>query len=629
MLVKSHHVYLTDFGTTLDWSDTGHDTTTGLASGLTLRYSAPEVATNQPRNTSADIWSLGCVFLEIWTELCDHSTSELKSFMEDQGTKSSLYYANISAVTEWCDMLSSGTNNDAQIPNPWIRSMLKDDPSTRCSIQSLTEDIQVSNFGSGVTDSFLGRCCDGGYVVAESVLSSDDEASIMSFNQRDAASSDLSSADTVLSPIEALEHEAVSSLLIVGDRGQSVHSGRFDREPLTTPSKTTQSKKCIGLSEIQSHQDPTETIQEEFGAAHYVDWSPDVDEYSRSKSKHSTRQAQSTQHATSLYDIEVSSLTPNSPRDTPNEKAHGSDYLHSDVENVQRYTHFSDGPSKATSIHPIESLLAPHSRQGKVEMGTFQIGNTKDEPSMLRLPLVGDRGYVNAVIRLWLANFDPLSYDKIMTIELLGHHIVPMYRLGESKVEPELSSLSKKLTDDWYNRGVWEDFICRMMGTDIADPRNLTHYCVSLVKRVTSALAYIHVPFVEREGSLVCFYPRGILPKYDDYITRHAEPDRSFRLLEGKRHEVLQWWHNCLTSPQDTWAEKLRENEIFEIQFRPLDGWGRMAIKLTTLLTAQDLSESSKTGPQYQSSEYRFVSAALLKGCLFDPRGTTVLDQTE
>lgn len=629
MLVKSHHVYLTDFGTTLDWSDTGHDTTTGLASGLTLRYSAPEVATNQPRNTSADIWSLGCVFLEIWTELCDHSTSELKSFMEDQGTKSSLYYANISAVTEWCDMLSSGTNNDAQIPNPWIRSMLKDDPSTRCSIQSLTEDIQVSNFGSGVTDSFLGRCCDGGYVVAESVLSSDDEASIMSFNQRDAASSDLSSADTVLSPIEALEHEAVSSLLIVGDRGQSVHSGRFDREPLTTPSKTTQSKKCIRLSETQSHQDPTETIQEEFGAAHYVDWSPDVDEYSRSKSKHSTRQAQSIQHATSLYDIEVSSLTPNSPRDTPNEKAHGSDYLHSDVENVQRYTHFSDGPSKATSIHPIESLLAPHSRQGKVEMGTFQIGHTKDEPSMLRPPLVGDRGYVNAVIRLWLANFDPLSYHKIMTIELLGHHIVPMYRLGESKVEPELSSLSKKLTDDWHNRGVWEKFRCRMMGADIADPRNLTHYCVSLVKRVTSALAYIHVPFVEREGSLVCFYPRGILPKYDDYITRHAEPDRSFRLLGGKRHEVLQWWHNCLTSPQDTWAEKLRENEIFEIQFRPLDGWGRMAIKLTTLLTAQDLSESSKTGPQYQSSEYRFVSAALLKGCLFDPRGTTVLDQTE
>jgi len=629
VLVKSHHVYLTDFGTTLDWSDTGHDTTTGLASGLTLRYSAPEVATNQPRNASADIWSLGCVFLEIWTELCDHSTSELNSFMKDKGTKSILYHANIAAVTGWCDILSYGTDNDAHIPNPWIRSMLDIDPSARCSIQSLVEDIQVSNFGSGVTDSFSGLCCNGGYIVAESVLSSDDEASIMSFNQRAAASSTLSSADTVLSPIEVLEHEAMSSPLIVGDRGQSVHSGRFDREPLTTPSKTTQSKKRIGLFETQSHQDPTETIQEEFGAAHYVDWSPDVDEYSRSKSKHSTRQAQSTQHATSLYDIEVSSLAPNSSRDTPNEKAHRSDYLHSDIENVQRYTHFSDGPSEATSIHPIENLLAPHSRQGKVGMGTFQIGNTKDEPSMLQPSLVGDRSSVNEVIRQWLANFDPLSYHKIMTIELLGHHIVPMYRLGESKVKPELSSLYKKLTDDWHKRGVWEKFRCRIMGADTAEPSNLTRGCDRLVMRITSALNFIHVPFVEREGSLFCFYPRGILPKYGHTGTAEAEMIQSFRLLGRKRHEVLQWWHDCLTSPQDTWTKKLRGVEIFEVQFRALDQWDDMAINLTTLFTAQDQNQLSKKGPQYQSSEYRYVSAALLHSCRFFRSGVTVLDQTK
>ena len=624
MLVKSHHVYLTDFGTTLDWSDTGHDTTTGLASGLTLRYSAPEVATNQPRNTSADIWSLGCVFLEIWTELCDHSTSELKSFMEDQGTKSSLYYANISAVTEWCDMLSSGTDNDAQIPNPWIRSMMGDDPSTRCSIQSLTEDIQVSNFESGVTDSFLGRCCNGGYIVAESVLSSDDEASIMSFNQRDAASSELFSADTVLSPTEVLKHEAVSSPLIVGDRGQSVHSGRFDREPLTTPSK-----KRIGLSETQSNQDPIETIQEEFGTAHYVDWSPDVDEYQTSKFKHGTRQAQSTQHATSLYDIEVSSLTRKPRRATPNGKAHRSDHLHSDIENQQRYTHSSDGPSEATSIHPIENLMAPHSRQGKVERKNLQIGNTKDEPSMLQPPLVGDRSSVNVVIRQWLANFDPLSYHEIMTIELLGHHIVPMYRLGESKVKPEFSSLYKKLTDDWHKRGVWEKFRCRIMGADTAEPSNLTGGCDRLVKRITSALNFIHVPFVEREGSLFCFYPRGILPKYGYTGAAEAETFKSFRLLEGKRHEVLQWWHNCLTSPQDTWTKKLREIEIIEVQFRALDQWDDMAIKLTTVFTAQDQNQLSKKGPQYQSSEYRYVSAALLYSCRFFRSGVTVLDQTK
>ena len=165
--MKSHEVYFTDFGTTLDWFDVGHSTTTGLAPKGTLRYAAPEVATNQPRNASADIWSLGCVFLEIWTELCHHSTSELISYMESHGSKSKFYYANVPAVKEWCDMLSSGTNDDARVPCPWIGSMLEVDALARCSIQSLTEDIQTLNSESDVTVSFSGFCCNGGYVVAE------------------------------------------------------------------------------------------------------------------------------------------------------------------------------------------------------------------------------------------------------------------------------------------------------------------------------------------------------------------------------------------------------------------------------------------------------------------------------
>lgn len=67
ILVKGHHVYLADFGISLDWTDFGNSTTTGPATAVTHQYCAPEVADYFPRNSSSDIWSLGCVFLEIWT----------------------------------------------------------------------------------------------------------------------------------------------------------------------------------------------------------------------------------------------------------------------------------------------------------------------------------------------------------------------------------------------------------------------------------------------------------------------------------------------------------------------------------------------------------------------------------
>jgi serine/threonine protein kinase len=64
ILVHEGQMIFTDFGIAFDAS--GQDTTTtGVPGAFTARYRAPEVAEERPRNRKSDVFSLGCVFLEI------------------------------------------------------------------------------------------------------------------------------------------------------------------------------------------------------------------------------------------------------------------------------------------------------------------------------------------------------------------------------------------------------------------------------------------------------------------------------------------------------------------------------------------------------------------------------------
>jgi serine/threonine protein kinase len=65
ILIHRGSVMYTDFGLSYDYSETGRSTTTGLVQGLTKRYCAPEVANGAPRNSKSDVFSLGCVYLEV------------------------------------------------------------------------------------------------------------------------------------------------------------------------------------------------------------------------------------------------------------------------------------------------------------------------------------------------------------------------------------------------------------------------------------------------------------------------------------------------------------------------------------------------------------------------------------
>lgn len=71
ILVHNGFTIYTDFGYSFDYSVIGQSTTTGMPDALTRRYCAPEVSDWGPRNSKSDIFSLGCVFLELLGAISD------------------------------------------------------------------------------------------------------------------------------------------------------------------------------------------------------------------------------------------------------------------------------------------------------------------------------------------------------------------------------------------------------------------------------------------------------------------------------------------------------------------------------------------------------------------------------
>lgn len=113
ILVKSnphdrfgHRVYLADFGTSRAFAPQDHSQTDSVV-GMTRIYCAPEVAKFEMWGRAADIFSLGCVFLEMQTVLCCCTIEQLEDFrtgnMDDSMDMS--YQQNLPRVLEWCSQL--------------------------------------------------------------------------------------------------------------------------------------------------------------------------------------------------------------------------------------------------------------------------------------------------------------------------------------------------------------------------------------------------------------------------------------------------------------------------------------------------------------------------------------------
>ncbi|MCJ1403381.1 hypothetical protein MMC11_006604 [Xylographa trunciseda] len=168
ILVHKSTVLFTDFGLAHDYSDSTHTfatsgmMSTGAPEAFTRRYAAPEVLNYDPRNNKSDIFSLGCVFLEIWAALTESGLDELESFLQgDPDFPTDTIYAHVvPKAVQWAQATNeSHSDNELAIPLGWCMKMINLDQKQRPNTSQLTTEIFQGTNSGGIQEKYYCEHC--------------------------------------------------------------------------------------------------------------------------------------------------------------------------------------------------------------------------------------------------------------------------------------------------------------------------------------------------------------------------------------------------------------------------------------------------------------------------------------
>ncbi|OCK75092.1 kinase-like protein [Lepidopterella palustris CBS 459.81] len=168
ILVKGDSVLFTDFGIAKDFSEDATTSSTGTVDAKCYMYCAPEVAAEKPRGRPSDMFSLGCVFLEMVTVLMGQATISLSRLHESvtaHGRKA--YHASLGKVQQWiltlCVQIAADAWGCLQSDNgfmlEWCFAILHPDPASRLSARSLYRLIQDVDSRVVRQRRFVATCC--------------------------------------------------------------------------------------------------------------------------------------------------------------------------------------------------------------------------------------------------------------------------------------------------------------------------------------------------------------------------------------------------------------------------------------------------------------------------------------
>lgn len=170
ILVHRSSVLITDFGL----SHESWDSTSGTNPG-TIRYQSPEVAACDRRNESTDVWSLGCVFLEILAALNGHDVNWLMTYYQGIGTGLTHFHANVLATQRLLSFWRSSIKEHAR-PISWIESMLVTDRSARPTAAHVAAEITAT--GDRVSFKYSCSKCIDNSSDSDSMSATDDSISM-------------------------------------------------------------------------------------------------------------------------------------------------------------------------------------------------------------------------------------------------------------------------------------------------------------------------------------------------------------------------------------------------------------------------------------------------------------------
>lgn len=148
LLDRNDCLYVADFGMSRDITDASTSITDGMERG-TYKYCAPEVARYEPRGRAADIYSLGCVFLEINTVYRRLSLIEFDDFRTKDGDHS--FQNSPSKLQEWMSQLRAiKTYDDEEGRGIFditdiIEKMVAEDSKLRPTVATICASLAILN----------------------------------------------------------------------------------------------------------------------------------------------------------------------------------------------------------------------------------------------------------------------------------------------------------------------------------------------------------------------------------------------------------------------------------------------------------------------------------------------------
>jgi serine/threonine protein kinase len=169
-------VYIADFGLSRSFASQDHSQTDGPTS-LTPKYCAPEVYNYEERGRSADVFSLGCVFLEILTTICYIDLHDFTDARRGDGDDES-FHANLDRAVEWArqNLCASSSllvdaactvvdDNEIEIVTELAISMVAQEPEKRPTAAEVHDSLwfpaEPGVWGRSSTKGFesLRACC--------------------------------------------------------------------------------------------------------------------------------------------------------------------------------------------------------------------------------------------------------------------------------------------------------------------------------------------------------------------------------------------------------------------------------------------------------------------------------------